>query len=84
MLSEKIEEYINYEMIYKPEKNNLHIINEENIILEMIYYPNENKKEKLKLFQLLDIFIFDDEKEFSEDILRILGKYFVKNNKNKS
>ena len=27
-------------------------------------------------------FLLDDEKEYTEDVIRILGKYFVKQNKN--
>ena len=53
----------------------------------MIYKPNENKdekKEKLNKFKELDAFHFIDDREYSGDVLRILDKYFIKNNKNKS
>ena len=52
----------------------------------MIYKPNENEKEKIakkEQFKEEHDFIFDDEKEYNDDILRIFGKYFVKHNKNK-
>ena len=52
----------------------------------MTYKPNENKeekKEKRKKFKEDDDFIFDDEKEYNEDVLRIFGKNFVKRNKYK-
>ena len=45
----------------------------------MIYKPNENKKEKKekkKEFKEDHAFIFDDEKEYNDDVLRIFGKYF--------
>ena len=43
----------------------------------------KKKKKKKKQFKEDGDFIFDDEKEYNEDILRIFGKYFVKHNKNK-
>ena len=55
-----------------------------NVIYEIIYKPNENKeekKEKMKDLKYDKTFILNDEKEYEEDILRIFGKNFVKNNK---
>ena len=89
MSFEKLEESIYYEMINKTDEKNQKIIlerYENNIIYEMIYKPNENKKEKKekkKQFKEDGEFIFDDEKEYNDDVLRIFGKYFVKHNKNK-
>ena len=89
MSFEKLEESIYYEMIYKTNEKNQKIIlerYENNIIYEMIYKPNENKKEKKekkKQFKEEHAFIFDDEKEYNDDVLRIFGKYLVKHNKNK-
>ena len=52
----------------------------------MIYKPNENKdekKEKLKEFKNIKNLPVIDDKEYSGDVIRILDKYFIKNNKNK-
>ena len=52
----------------------------------MIYKPNENKKEKkdkMKKFREEIGFLLDDEKEYTEDVIRIFGKYFVEQNKKK-
>ena len=68
MSNEDYEEYIVYDMI------------------KMIYKQNEdkeNKKEKIKILKEKHGFYFDDEKEYSGEVLRIFGKYFVKRNKNK-
>ena len=49
------------------------------ICYEMIYKPNENKeekKEKMKYYK------FIDKKEYTGELLRIFGRYFVKHNKN--
>ena len=57
-----------------------------NKYFKMIYKPNENKKEKKEIIKKMideDDFTFDDEKETKEEVIRILGKYFVKQNKNK-
>ena len=93
MSFEKLEESIYYEMINKTDEKNQKIIlerYENNLIYEMIYKPNENKKgkkEKKKQFkeQFKEErdFLFDDEKEYNDDVLRIFGKYFVNHNKNK-
>ena len=53
----------------------------------MIYRPNDNKnekKEKLESLNKYHFFHLLDDKEYSGDVLRILDKYFIKNNKNKS
>ena len=52
----------------------------------MIYKPNENKKviiERLKKLKEQLSFFLETDKEYSGDVLRILGKKFVKRNKNK-
>ena len=53
---------------------------------KMIYKPNENKENiQNRIFKLKDedAFDFDDEKDYNEDVIRILGKYFIKQNENK-
>ena len=72
------EEYIGFDMIGNSNRIDKYFI--------MIYKPNENKKEKkeeMKKLKEEDDFLLDDEKEYTEDVIRILGKYFVKQNKNK-
>ena len=57
-----------------------------NKYIKMIYKQNENKKEKKEIIKKMideDGFKFDDEKEKKEEVIKILGKYFVKQNKNK-
>ena len=57
-----------------------------NINYKMIYKLNENKKEKKNKMEKLrdnEEFFLYDEREYEEDIIRIFGKYFVKENKNK-
>ena len=58
---------------------------EDNKYFIMIYKPNINKKEKEEIIKKLkdDLFPFDDEKDYKEDVIRIFGKKFVKHNKNK-
>ena len=71
-------EYIGFNTMQKANKNDMHFI--------MIYKPNENKKEKkdkMKKFKEELDYLLDDEKEYKEDVIRIFGKYFVKQNKNK-
>ena len=78
MLSENYEEYIIYDMIYN--------LNEIDNIIILIYKSKEdkeNKKEKIKVLKEQHGFYLDDEKEYNEDVLRIFGKYFVNQNKNK-
>ena len=80
-MSDEISEF---EMIYKPNINIQNI--SKNILYEIIYKPNEDKKEKkekMKNFKRDYNFNLDNAIEYSEDILRIFGKKFVKNNKNK-
>ena len=78
------DEISKFEMIYKP---NISIQNvSPDILCEMIYKPNEDKKEKkekMKKFRREYNFKLDDAKEYSEDILRIFGKKYVVNNRNK-
>ena len=83
------EENAYFQMIYKRDKNDVKIFDEfegENFGFEMIYKPNENKKEIIKrlkkLKEQVNIFL-DTEKDYSGEVFRILGKKFVKNNKNK-
>ena len=87
MSFDKNEELLDYEMIYRPNDNEPKIfyeIKEENNAFKMIYKPNENKDEKKKKLKSLRRFNYIiDYKEYSGDVLRILDKYFVKNNKNK-
>ena len=89
MSFDKNEELLDYEMIYRPNDNEQKIfyeIKEENNAFEMIYKPNENKNEKKKKLYTFSIFNdlhLIDSKEYSGEVLRILDKYFVKNNKNK-
>ena len=89
MSFDKNEELLDYEMIYRPDDyapKILYEIKEENNVFEMIYKPNENKdkkKEKLEDFKRDNIFHFLDNKEYSGYAIRILDKYFIKNNKNK-
>ena len=83
------EELLDYEMIYGPdddEQKILYEIKEENNVFKMIYKPYENKNEKIKKleeFKKFNIFHFEDDKEYSGDVLRVLDKYFIKHNKNK-
>ena len=89
MSFDKKEELLDYEMIYRQDDNEQKFsceIKEENNEFKMIYKPNENKTEKMKkleYFKEYNIFHFEDDKEYSGDILRILDKYFIKQNKNK-
>ena len=72
-----IEENKEIDMIDQSYENNKYFI--------MIYKPNENKEEIEETIKKLmrEHFIFDDEKEIKEDVIRIFGKYFVELNKNK-
>ena len=77
----KNNENYTFEMIYKPDEGTEKI--EESTIFEMIYKLNNNKTEKIKEFNEKFINVLEEEKEYSEE-LRILGKYFVKHNGNKT
>ena len=71
------EEFSDLEMIYKP---NIITGNSSIDTYKLVYKPNENKNEKKdKMKNLKDTFkiILDNDKEYSEDILRIFGKIFV-------
>ena len=89
MAFDKNEELLDYEMIYRPDNDDqkiLYEIKEENNSFKIVYKPNENKNEKikkLKKFKEYNIFHFEDDKEYSGDVIRILDKYFIKYNKNK-
>ena len=89
MSFDKNEDLLDYEMMYRQDNNEqkiLYEIKEENNLFEMIYKPNENKdekKEKLRGYEEYNFFHFIDDKEYSGDVIRILDKYFIKNNKNK-
>jgi len=78
-----------YEMIYGPDNNTQKIfyeIKEENNSFKIIYKPNENKNEKMEMlmkFYLVYFFRFEDEKEYSGDLIKLLDRYFIKHNKNK-
>ena len=73
MLSEKNEYYTNIDMLC-----NLNEISEEILIFKMIYKPNYNKDEKYGKSEK-----FEKENISLKEEIRILGGYFVKNNKNK-
>ena len=64
--------------------NNMTDEQEDNKYFTMIYKLNIDKKEKQKIIQTFKVerFPFDDEKDYKEDAIRILGKYFVERNKN--
>ena len=64
--------------------NNMTDEQEDNKYFTMIYKLNIDKKEKQKIIQKFKVerFPFDDEKDYKEDAIRILGKYFVERNKN--
>ena len=64
--------------------NNMTEEQEDNKYFTMIYKLNIDKKEKQKIIQTFKVkrFPFDDEKDYKEDAIRILGKYFVERNKN--
>ena len=71
-------EYTGYKMMEKPNEYEKYFI--------MIYKPNENKKEKkdiIKKFKKENKYRLDNEKEYAGDVIKIFGKYFVKQNKNK-
>ena len=64
--------------------NNMTDEEEEHKYFIMIYKLNIDKEEKQKIIKKLKKFGFRfDEKDYKEDAIRILGKYFVKQNKNK-
>ena len=78
MSSEQNNEILSKDIIDNSYKNNKYF--------KMIYKPIKNKKEKKKIIKKMideDGFIFNDEKEIKENIIRIFGKYFIKQNKNK-
>ena len=64
--------------------NNMTDEQEDNKYFTMIYKLNIDEKEKQKIIKKFkeEGFPFDDEKDYKEDVIRILGKDFVKQNKN--
>ena len=64
--------------------NNMTDEEEEHKYFIMIYILNIDKEEKQKIIKKFQEvhFPFDDEKDYKEDVIRILGKDFVKQNKN--
>ena len=88
MSSENYNKEVNYEMIYK-QNNDIENISYakyiENNIFEMKYNQSENKKVKqirLESFKARGIHLYF-KNEYEKNILRIFGKLFVNNNKNK-
>ena len=78
MSSEQSKEINTYEMFNRQNENNKSLI--------MIYKPNKNKAEKLQKINELKKnkkFYLDDEKEYKKNTIRIFGKHFAKQNKNK-
>ena len=78
MSVELFEESINNDIICNTKEKDKYLI--------MIYNPNENKKEKKERMKQLkkdNVFLLDEEKEYTEDIIRIFGKLFVYGNENK-
>ena len=58
---------------------------DDKIYLIRIYKPGENKKEKRDIIKILKeaYFPLDDGLDFKENIIKIFGRYFVKQNGNK-
>ena len=78
MSFEEYKEYISFNTIKKQNEKNKYFI--------MIYKPNENKKEKQAIIKKIKkeyFFTIDDDKKHEEDAIRMFGKFFVKENKNK-
>ena len=72
----KNEEYIGNKKINKYNENNYYFI--------MKYKLDEKeKKEEIKKLKEEKIFILNDKKEYTDNLIRIFGKNFVKKNKNK-
>ena len=72
-------EYFIYDKIKIPKKKDKYI--------EMIYKPNENKKEKKEKIEELEKtgwFKLNSDIKYKEDAIRIFGRYFIQQNKNKS
>ncbi len=70
MSTKKYKEYIAYNMVCKPYKNDKYLI--------MIYKPNDNKEEKKAKIELLK-----EQYPLDNDAIRLFGKYFVRLNKHK-
>ena len=72
-------EYFIYDKIKIPKKKDKYIV--------MIYKPNENKKEKKEKIEELEKtgwFKLNSDIKYKEDAIRIFGRYFIQQNKNKS
>ena len=80
------EEIVDFQMIYRHDENTSKIFYDsklENFGFEMIYKLDKNNKKIIeKLKKEVNLFL-DTDKEYSGDVLRILGQKFVKHNKNK-
>ena len=78
MSFDKYEDFFINDIIDKSNENVNYLI--------MLYKPNENTTEKIEKMNNLKedhMFILEDEKEYTENVIRIFGKYFVKQNINK-
>ena len=78
MSFEEYKEYISFNTIKKQNEKNKYFI--------MIYKPNENKKEKQAIIKKIKkeyFFTIDEDKKHEDDAIRMFGKFFVKENKNK-
>ena len=89
MSFEPIDEDIDSEMIYKSHDNEVFIPYDkiqETIIFKMIYNPNEEKEKKQNIINdnfPNRKFYLEDKKEYNPDAFRILGRKYIKKNKNK-
>ena len=73
MSSEKYKDYINNNMIDKEEDNKYFIL---------IYKLNIKEKQEIIKKLKEDGFPFDDNKDYKDDVIRLFGNKFVKQNKN--
>ena len=72
----KNEEYIGNKKLNKYNENNYYFI---------MKYKLDEKEKKEEIIKLKEekIFILNDKKEYTDNLIRIFGKNFVKQNKNK-
>jgi len=88
MSNKNNKDYLDYDMIYKQNDDIENKSNEkykEKIIFEIIYKINEDKKDKLikmKEFNPCHFYLVD-KKEYKKHTLRLFGKNFIINNRNK-
>ena len=73
MSSEKYKDYINNNMIDKEEDNKYFIL---------IYKLNIKEKQEIIKKLKEDGFPFDDNKDYKDDVIRLFGNKFVKQNRN--